>query len=52
MDSAECLVMMETISVPPGNSTTTSALTEPIVSCLTVPLKTLRALIFMACSLD
>src|SRR5262249_28670705 len=39
--------MIETISVPPGSSMVTSVLTAPCSTPLTLPLKTLRALIFI-----
>ena len=50
-DSAECRVMIETTSAPPGHSRITSVFTAPGVIALTVPLSVLRALIFMRASL-
>src|SRR5450755_1616638 len=45
--SADVLVMMETISTPGDNSTTTSVSTAPGVTDFTVADSTFRALIFM-----
>src|SRR5580704_11122951 len=44
--AADCLVMIDTISIPGANSTTTSVSTAPGVTALTVAGKTLRALSF------
>src|ERR1700733_12479343 len=48
--SADCLVMIDTISIPGANSTTTSVSTAPGVTALTVAGKMLRALNFMSSS--
>src|ERR1700721_340272 len=45
--SADCLVMIDTISIPGANSTTTSVSTAPGFTALTVAGRTLRALNFM-----
>jgi len=38
---------MEIISIPPGNSTVTSELTDPWIICFTFPFRTFRALILI-----
>jgi hypothetical protein len=48
--SADCLVMIDTISIPGANSTTTSVSTAPGVTAVTVAGKMLRALNFMLSS--
>ncbi len=45
------LVMIDTTSIPPVSSTTTSVLTAPGVIVCTLPFKALRALMFISDSL-